>query len=106
MDILSLSSDDVSPPDGASTGSDVILTSFPVVCTFAVAKMASRENSSVSERSLADIKRKHAFKVSQIMELLNWAMKWSVHDETGEISEGVFTTAKVKTTGNDGMEAL
>ena len=52
--MIYLSSDDVSPTDGASTGSDVIMTSFPVVSTFAVVKMASSENSSVSERSQAD----------------------------------------------------
>ena len=69
--MISLSVDYVSPPDGALTGSDVIMTSFPVVCTFAVVKMASIENSSVSERSQADILRKQRFKVSQIMELLN-----------------------------------
>ena len=57
--------------------------------------MTSSENSSVSERSQADILRKQGFKVSQIMELLNksknWVMKWSVRGETGEFSEGVFT---------------
>ena len=69
--MIYLSSDDFSPPDGGSTGSDVIMTSFPVVSTVSVVKMASSENSSVSERSQADILRKQRFKVSQIMELLN-----------------------------------
>ena len=69
--MIYLSSIDVSPPDGASTGSDVIVTSFPVVITFVAVKMASSENSLVSERSQAEILRKQRFKVSQIMELLN-----------------------------------
>ena len=43
-------------------GGDIIMTSFPVICTFAIVKMASSENS-----SMADIVRTHGFKVSQII---------------------------------------
>ena len=71
------------------------MTSFPVVFTFAVVYMASGENSLVPERSQAYIVKKHGFKVSKIMGLLNklkkWVMKWSYRSETGEFSEGVFT---------------
>ena len=38
------------------------MTSFPVIRTFAVVKMASSENSLVSERSRAYILRKQEFK--------------------------------------------
>ena len=47
------------------------MPSYPVVCTFAVVKMASSEYSLVSERSHAYMLRKQGFEVSQIMDILN-----------------------------------
>ena len=52
------------------------MTTFPVVCTFAVVKMASSGNHFVSEHPQTYILRKHGFEVSQIMEILNKSKNW------------------------------
>ena len=63
---------------------------------FAVVKMASSENSLVSERSQVYILKKQGFKVSQIMEIMikskYWVIKWFARCETYVILQilGVF----------------
>ena len=72
----SCSFDGATLPDNTSTESDVIMISFPVICIFAVVKMASSGNSLVLERYQAYILRKEGFKVSQIMEIIIISKNW------------------------------
>ena len=75
------------------------MTSFPVVCIFAVVKMASSENFLVSKRSQAYILRKLGFKVSHIMEIMirskNWVIKWSVRGKTEPLEKHAYVILQI-----------